>query len=134
MNQLSPQIKPKPWGREIWFAHTERYAGKILEISKGKRLSLQYHQQKMETQYVISGLVKLTVGHDKNQLEEKMLKPGDKYDIYPGLIHRVEAMEDSVIFEVSSPELEDVIRLDDDYGRPEKGNNEEMDRKLSDAV
>lgn len=131
MNIENPEVKPKPWGREIWFAHTERYAGKILEVSKGKRLSLQYHEQKMETQYVVSGLVKLTVGTDKDHLEDKILHPGDKYDIYPGLIHRVEAMEDSVIFEVSSPELTDVVRLDDDYGRPEKGNDEVLDKKLA---
>lgn len=127
----NPEIKLKPWGREVWFAHTEKYAGKILEVKKGKRLSLQYHKQKMETQYVVSGLIKFTVGPDKEHLEEKILQPGDKYDIYPGLIHRVEALEDSVVFEVSTPELDDVTRLDDDYGRPDQGNHEEIDRKLA---
>lgn len=129
--QLPVRIKDKPWGREIWFAQNGDYAGKILEVKKGKRLSLQYHEQKNETQYLYSGKVKLTVGKDKKKLEEIVLNPGDKYDIFPYTIHRVEALEDSKIFEVSTPELEDVVRLSDDYGRPDKGNDEELDKKLS---
>ena len=127
------QIKEKPWGREIWFAHTEKYAGKILEVKKGHRLSLQYHEKKMETQYVLEGKVKFTCGKDKNHLEERILSAGDKVDIFPYTIHRVEALEDAKIFEVSSPELDDVVKLADDYGRSGKGNNESLDRKLHNA-
>ncbi len=123
-------IKPKPWGREVWFAHTERYAGKILEVTKGHRLSLQFHEYKMETQYVYSGKVKLTYGLTEDALEEKILSAGDKIDIPPFMIHRIEALEDSQIFEVSSPELDDVVKLSDDYGRTGKGNNETLDQSL----
>lgn len=123
-------IKPKPWGREVWFAHTERYAGKILEVTKGHRLSLQFHEHKMETQYVYSGKVKLTYGLTEDALEEKTLSAGEKFDIPPYMIHRIEALEDSQIFEVSSPELDDVVKLSDDYGRTGKGNNETLDQSL----
>jgi len=125
-----PEIKLKPWGREIWFANTEKYAGKILEVTKGSRYSLQYHEKKTETQYVYSGKVKFTYGTDKNNLQEKILNKGDKIDVTPYTIHRLEALEDSEIFEVSTPELDDVVKLDDDYGRTGKGNNEELDNSL----
>lgn len=123
-------IKPKPWGREVWFAHTEHYAGKILEVTKGHRLSLQIHEKKMETQYLYKGKVKLIIGKDQNALKEVILNPGDKIDIPPHIIHRIEALEDSEIFEVSTPELDDVIKLADDYGRTGSGNNEAVDQSL----
>jgi mannose-6-phosphate isomerase len=126
------QIKLKPWGREIWFAHTEKYAGKILEVKKGCRYSLQYHEVKEETQFVVKGKVKFTFGQDKENLQEKILEEGDKIDVKPYTIHRLEALEDTVVFEVSSPELDDVVKIEDDYGRSGKGNNEELDKKLSD--
>ncbi|MDP4008434.1 MAG: cupin [Candidatus Peregrinibacteria bacterium] len=125
------KIKLKPWGREIWFAHTDNYAGKILEVNKGCRLSLQYHEHKTETQYVYSGKVKFTFGKDERNLQEIILNPGDKFDITPYTIHRVEAIEDSEIFEVSTPELTDVVKLHDDYGRSGKGNDETLDEELS---
>jgi len=111
------QIKSKPWGEELWFAHTDKYAGKILRVKKGHRLSLQYHEVKLETQYLFKGQIKLTIGADKNNLKEIILNPGDKIDLLPGTIHRVYAIKDSEIFEVSSPELDDVIRIEDDYKR-----------------
>ena len=129
--QIPIQTKLKPWGKEIWFAHTEKYAGKLLLVNKGARLSLQYHEHKTETQYVYSGKIKLTHGKTENELQELILNPGDKFDIFPFTIHRVEGLEDSVIFEVSTPELDDVVKLADDYGRSGKGNNEELDSKLS---
>jgi mannose-6-phosphate isomerase len=125
------QIKLKPWGREIWFAHTDKYAGKILEVKKGHRYSLQYHETKEETQYVVEGKVKFTFGTDKENLQDKILEAGDKIDVKPYTIHRLEALEDTVVFEVSSPELDDVIKIDDDYGRSGKGNNEELDQELA---
>ncbi|HCW31990.1 MAG: cupin [Candidatus Peregrinibacteria bacterium GW2011_GWF2_39_17] len=128
------QIKLKPWGREIWFAHTPKYAGKILEVKKGHRLSLQFHEQKEETQYLYSGSVKFTIGHDEQHLEERILKPGQKVDIQPGMIHRIEALEDAQIFEVSTPELDDVIKLADDYGRSGKGNDENLDQTLANEL
>lgn len=128
--QMPIQIKEKPWGREIWFAHTKYYAGKILEVRKGARLSLQYHEKKTETQYIFEGKVKFTFGKNEKDLQERVLNPGDKFDIFPYTIHRIEGLKNSKIFEVSSPELNDVVKLADDYGRSGKGNNEENDRKL----
>ncbi|MBF0274488.1 MAG: cupin [Nitrospinae bacterium] len=129
--KMETQFKNKPWGREIWFAANENYAGKILEINKGKRYSLQYHEKKRETQYLFSGKILLTFGNSKENLTEKTMNPGDKVDIEPGLIHRIEALEDSKIFEVSTPELNDIVKLDDDFGRSGKGNNETLDEKLA---
>lgn len=125
------EIRPKPWGQEIWFAHTDKYAGKILCISKGHRFSLQYHETKQETQYVYKGVLKLTHGPDQDNLKEEILNPGDKVEIRPYTVHRLEALEDSEVFEVSTPELDDVVKLQDDYGRSGKGNDEEADKTLS---
>lgn len=128
--QMPIQYKIKPWGREIWFANTAGYAGKILEVKKGKRLSLQYHEKKCETQYVMSGKIKLHIGKDQNSIEEIVLNPGEKYDVFPGMVHRIEALEDSEVFEVSTDQLTDIVRLADDYNRPQRGNHEELDAKL----
>lgn len=126
------KVKPKPWGKEIWFAWSDSYAGKILEIKKGRRFSLQYHEKKQETQLIIEGKIKLTLGKKNDKkLQEVILHAGDKVDISPNTIHRVEALEKTVIFEVSSPELDDVVKLEDDYGRTGRGNNEKLDFKLS---
>lgn len=130
-NSNKVEVKMKPWGKEIWFAHTEKYAGKILHINKGHRYSLQYHEKKEETQYIYSGKVKLIYGTDTNNLQEKILTPGDKIDVKPYTIHRLEGLEDSEVFEVSTPELDDVIKLHDDYGRSGKGNNEKLDNSLA---
>lgn len=130
-NNHEIEVKPKPWGKEIWFAHTDKYAGKILKVKKGHRYSLQYHEKKEETQYIYSGKVKFTYGTDPSNLQVKILNTGDKIDIHPYTIHRLEALEDSEIFEVSTPELDDVVKIEDDYGRSGKGNNEELDKKLS---
>ena len=106
------KIVPKPWGEEHWLAHTDRYAAKLLIIRKGQRLSLQYHERKHETQYVESGRVRYTLG-----ASEIIAEPGTTIDLPPAAIHRMEAIEDARIFEVSTPDLDDVVRLEDDYGR-----------------
>lgn len=108
----APRIVPKPWGREVWFAHEDRYAGKIIEVNAGFALSLQKHERKQETMYLQSG--RLT--YHLNGTDYPMA-PGDCITIRPGDVHRVEALEDAVILEVSTPELDDVIRLEDRYGR-----------------
>jgi len=129
---MKPKIKPKPWGREIWFAATVKYAGKILEVKKGARLSLQFHEKKEETQFLFSGKVRLTFGPNLKKLRTKILHPGEVFHIPPGRIHRVEGIAPlSQIFEVSTAELDDVVKLADDYGRSGSGNNEKLDRKLS---
>jgi mannose-6-phosphate isomerase-like protein (cupin superfamily) len=107
---------PKPWGEEIIFAHTERYAGKILRIRRGESLSLQYHERKDETIYLYAGRIRVTQEKDGRR-EERTLEPGGALRFPPGTRHRMEAIEDSELFEVSTPELDDVVRLEDRYGR-----------------
>ena len=113
------KVVPKPWGEERWLAHTDRYAGKLLILRKGHRLSLQYHERKHETQYVDSGRIKYTLGSiDRpGEYEEFIAEAGTTVMLPPGAVHRMEALEDSRFFEVSTPELTDVVRLEDDYGR-----------------
>jgi mannose-6-phosphate isomerase len=120
----------KPWGEEIWFAQTEKYAGKILKVNKGHRLSLQFHRKKIETHYVVKGVAKFSVGEDEKNLKEIILKTGEKIDILPPTLHRLEAIEDLEIFEVSTPDLDDIVKIQDDYGRSGEGNNFEIDAKL----
>lgn len=107
-----PEVVEKPWGREIWFAHEREYAGKILEVNEGERLSLQYHEKKKETMYVLSGEMKLTLDG-----EERVLREGDSVTINPGQKHRIEAVTPVRIAEVSTPQLDDVVRIEDDYER-----------------
>ena len=106
----------KPWGEEIIFAHTDSYAGKLLLVRKGEALSLQYHERKDEAFYVHEGRIRLSFGA-ADKLEERTLGPGDSIHLPPGTRHRVEALEDTTLFEVSTPELDDVVRLQDRYGR-----------------
>jgi mannose-6-phosphate isomerase len=106
----------KPWGHEIIWAHTGDYVGKMLFIRKGHKLSLQYHRTKEETIYLHSGEMLFTVG-EEGALTVKTLRPGDAYHIPPGLRHRMEAVQDCEVFEVSTPQLDDVVRLEDAYGR-----------------
>lgn len=108
----TPKIVDKPWGREIWYAHTDHYAGKVLEVKAGQRLSLQKHNIKEETLYLLSGAVKLTYGDKTYDWQ-----PGQFIHIPTGTVHRFEAIEDAVLLEVSTPHLEDVVRIEDDYHR-----------------
>lgn len=107
---------PKPWGYELIFAHTDRYVGKILHINRGESLSLQFHEMKEETLYVVEGELRLTIEHDGDR-RELMLRKGEAFHIPPRLIHRMEAVADTDVAEVSTPELDDVVRLEDRYGR-----------------
>jgi mannose-6-phosphate isomerase-like protein (cupin superfamily) len=111
-----PQRVPKPWGYELIFAHTERYVGKILHVNRGESLSLQYHEMKEETLFVVAGELKLTIEHDGDR-RELSLRAGQAFHIPPRMIHRMEAIQDSDIAEVSTPEIHDVVRLEDRYGR-----------------
>ncbi|MDP9361625.1 MAG: cupin domain-containing protein [Acidobacteriota bacterium] len=107
---------PKPWGYELIFAKTNLYVGKILHINRGESLSLQYHEIKEETLFVVTGELRLTIEVDGDR-RELMLRGGEAFHIPPRMIHRMEALEDTDVAEVSTPELDDVIRLDDRYGR-----------------
>jgi len=103
----------KPWGHELLWAKTDHYAGKVLHIKQGCRLSLQLHEQKEETVYVLSGTLHLQIHENTIVLSE-----GESYHIPPHTVHRMEARDSDVtLVEVSTPQLDDVVRLQDDYGR-----------------
>ncbi|MFH1367639.1 MAG: cupin domain-containing protein [Elusimicrobiota bacterium] len=119
MNASKLKVVPKPWGKEIWFARAKKYVGKILIIKKGKRLSRQYHKVKHETLYTDQGRYVLELG--AKGAEKKVMKQGDVFVVKPRTIHRMHAKYcDVKIIEVSTPELWDVVRLQDDYGRSGK--------------
>ena len=114
---MNNYIVNKPWGHEIRFAVNEKYIGKILYIAKGKRLSRQYHEQKDETIFVLEGSLVLEIGMPK--VDGTILNYGDRYRIKPGIIHRFSAPTNKsvTLVEVSTPEIDDVVRLEDDYNR-----------------
>jgi mannose-6-phosphate isomerase len=112
-----PRRVPKPWGYELWWALTDRYAGKILHVHAGERLSLQLHERKDESSYLLSGRLVLISGHSEEELTEQIMEPGSCWHSEPGLIHTIEALEECDVLEVSTPELDDVVRLHDRYGR-----------------
>ena len=107
----------KPWGYELRWAITDRYAGKVLHVNKGEALSLQFHERKDEHQYVIRGAVDVELGVEGGELTTRRMQAGDTLHITPGTRHRITAVEDTDIVEVSTPELDDVVRLADRYGR-----------------
>ncbi len=106
----------KPWGHEIWWAQTERYVGKVLHINAGQALSLQYHKVKDETIMVQSGELDFEVEVEGKMIVKKM-KVGDVHHVTPLTKHRMRAVSDVEVLEVSSPEVDDVVRLEDKYGR-----------------
>ncbi len=107
----------KPWGHELIWTETDRYVGKLIAITAGRRLSLQYHRAKDESIYVVSGRMILHLESDSGDLEPIPLEPGGHHRIPTGRMHRFEAVEDTELIEVSTPELDDVVRIEDDYGR-----------------
>jgi mannose-6-phosphate isomerase len=111
-----PRRVEKPWGHEIWWALSERYVGKLLHIKAGHRLSLQYHERKDETIHLWSGELILILD-EGNGLEEHRLQPGESCRIRPHTKHRMIAVTDCDVLEASTPEVEDVVRLEDSYGR-----------------
>lgn len=107
----------KPWGHELIWARTDRYVGKILHVTAGHALSLQYHERKDETIHLLRGRMRFWAGPTAEALEELDFQEGESYHIRPGTVHRMEAVTDVDILEASTPELEDVVRLEDRYGR-----------------
>lgn len=107
----------KPWGHELIWARTERYVGKILHIRAGEALSLQYHRVKDETIMLLSGRMTLVYFAEGEEPHQRELVPREPFHITPGLRHRMIAIEDCDVVEVSTPELDDVVRLEDRYGR-----------------
>lgn len=110
----------KPWGYELIWAKTKDYVGKILHIKAGQQLSLQFHNEKEETIYLAKGRMKFLFGPAANELEEIILNQGESHHIPPKAVHRMIAIEDCDVFEVSTPQLQDVVRLEDQYGRSAK--------------
>jgi mannose-6-phosphate isomerase len=106
----------KPWGYELIWAQTDRYVGKVLHVNAGQRLSLQYHERKDETIHLWSGRLMLVID-EGNGLQERELKLGESYHIRPHVKHRMIAVTDCDVLEASTPELDDVVRLEDAYGR-----------------
>jgi len=117
MEEILPLKTEKPWGFELLFAHTPKYAGKLIFIRKGHRLSLQYHEKKDESIYIYEGKALVEVEGSDGRMESTVLEPGQCIRIPPLTRHRLQAIEDTTLFEVSTPELEDVVRVEDDYGR-----------------
>lgn len=110
----------KPWGWELIWAQTSSYTGKLLHIRAGQRLSLQYHDQKLETQCLLSGRAILVLEDANGELQEQFLEPGCGYTIYPYQLHRLVAIEDAEIYEVSTPEAGTTVRVADDFQRPDE--------------
>jgi len=109
---------PKPWGHETIWARSERYVGKILHINAGHELSVQYHNRKDETVYLLSGEIVYRVQREGDDiLDDMKLRVGESFRITPGTIHQMIAVTDCDVLEVSTPEIDDVVRLSDRYGR-----------------
>jgi mannose-6-phosphate isomerase-like protein (cupin superfamily) len=109
----------KPWGHELHWAKTDRYVGKVLHIKAGHALSLQYHNRKDETIYLYSGRMLFEIERN-GELTKQDMQPGDVVHVTPKTVHRMTAIEDCDVLEVSTPELDDVVRLEDRYGRVEE--------------
>ena len=114
----TPKRVEKPWGHELWWAQADRYVGKVLHVKAGHRLSLQLHERKDETIHLWSGELLLILDEgDGRGLVEQRMAPGQSYRIRPGTRHRMVAVTDCDILEASTPEVDDVVRLEDAYGR-----------------
>jgi len=115
-----PRKTEKPWGYEFLFAHTSKYAGKLIFVKKGHRLSLQYHSKKDEAMLIYQGKALMEIEEPDGRRYSLTLEPGQSIHLVPFTKHRLQAVEDTTLFEVSTPELDDVTRLADDYGRENK--------------
>ncbi len=116
---METMVIEKPWGREEVLEINDRYMFKRLTMFKGHRCSLQYHNHKTETIYVLSGRLKISFGDSIDAVQDREYEQGGVITFVPGQVHRMEAVEDAVYLEASSPELDDVVRLSDDYRRTE---------------
>jgi mannose-6-phosphate isomerase len=116
-----PRKVDKPWGHELIWALTDQYAGKLIFVKAGESLSLQFHNVKDEAWFVLEGRAKLELGAPGERvLSSEVIGPGAAFRFRPGTVHRVNAVEDTTIIEVSTPELDDIVRLEDRYGRSGK--------------
>ena len=115
--KFQPRRVPKPWGYELIWAETDAYVGKILHINAGEALSLQYHEIKDETLFLLSGELRLRAGPSVEELEELTFVEGDAFHVEPGTIHGMEAITDCDVLESSTAHLDDIVRIKDRYGR-----------------
>jgi mannose-6-phosphate isomerase len=115
---FEPQRIDKPWGHELVWALSDHYAGKLLRVRAGHRLSLQFHREKDESWYLLEGRAELEfAGAGEKTTTTEVVTPGAAFRIRPGTVHRITALEDVLMLEVSTPHLDDVVRLEDSYGR-----------------
>jgi mannose-6-phosphate isomerase len=115
--RVEVRVVPKPWGHEVIWAHTDQYVGKVLHITAGHSLSLQYHNQKDETIHLLSGEMIYRVKGADGELRDAKLKAGESFRNEPLTVHQMEAVTDCQVLEASTPHLDDVVRLNDKYGR-----------------
>jgi mannose-6-phosphate isomerase len=115
--RFEPKRVEKPWGYEIHWAITDRYVGKILHIAAGQLLSLQYHNQKDESIYVLRGRMIFRYKNERGELVDREMIAGEAQRVPTGLVHQFEALEHTDVLEASTPHLDDVVRLKDRYGR-----------------
>ena len=115
--KVEPRHVDKPWGWELVWAETDHYAGKLLFVRAGEALSLQLHEVKEESWLVREGRARLELGNVGDELETIEIASGDAFHLRPGTVHRLTAFEDTLVIEVSTPQLDDVVRLGDRYGR-----------------
>ena len=120
MKQLPHRVE-KPWGHELIWAQTPQYVGKVLHINAGESLSLQYHEVKDETIFLFSGEMRFWAGASPETLEEIRLQEGEAFRVLPRTIHRMQAITDCDVMEASTPHLDDVVRIEDRYGRAPEG-------------
>ena len=117
---FAPRRVEKPWGYELIWALTDVYCGKVLFVRAGHSLSLQFHREKDESWHIQSGRAKLELGESgEGALSEEVVSAGASFRLPPGTVHRITALEDTTVLEVSTPHLDDVVRLQDEYGRVE---------------
>ena len=116
MKQVPHRVE-KPWGYELIWAQTDQYVGKVLHVNAGESLSLQYHEIKDETIFLFFGEMRFWVGSSLESLEEVRLERGEAFRVLPGTLHRMQAISDCDIMEASTPHLDDVVRIEDRYGR-----------------
>jgi mannose-6-phosphate isomerase len=115
---FEPRRVEKPWGWELIWAHADEYVGKLLFVKAGASLSLQFHNVKDESWYLMEGRAQLEMGGPGEAvMDAEVVAPGAAFRLRPGTVHRIKAIEDTLVLEVSTPHLEDVVRLEDDYGR-----------------
>ena len=115
---FEPERVEKPWGYELLWAVSEEYAGKLLWVKAGHQLSLQFHRQKDESWYLLEGRAELEfAAAGQTTTSREVVTPGAAFRIRPGTVHRIRALEDTLMLEVSTPHLDDVVRLEDEYGR-----------------